>query len=100
MSWLDVSNQSNSYAAGPVIRSEMVSVIGAHIGRGTEPGAPSKLVLGAIAVCARRSVDRRAGIIRVPAILSPLEDVAQHVVETKWVGFERTDRCRVDVAII
>src|SRR6202162_3315673 len=78
----------------------MVAVIGPHIGRGREPGTPAKLVLGAITVRARRSVDRRAGVIRVPAILSTLKDVAQHVVEAKRGGFERTDGCRVDVAII
>src|ERR1700733_10837121 len=82
----DVSDQPNSHAAGAVIGSEMVSIIGPHIVRGAEPRAPAKLMLGAIAVRAGRSVDRRVVVIRIPAILGPLKHVAQHVVETKRVG--------------
>src|ERR1700722_3937759 len=99
-SWRQVSDQADSHAAGPVIRSEVVSIIGAHIGRGTEPGAAAQFVIGAIAVHACRTVDRRAAVVGMPAILGPLKDIPQHVVETEGVALERTDRRRVNEAII
>src|SRR5476651_932203 len=78
----------------------MIAVVGPHIRRGAEPGTAAQLVVGTIAVRARRPVDGRAGIIRSPAVLGPLKDIAQHVVESKGVALERTHRCRVDVAIL
>src|SRR6185312_13853479 len=99
-SWPQVSGQPKPHAAGAVLRVEVISVVGPHEGRGAEPGPAAQLALGAGCIPARRTVDRRSRIIRVPAILGPLKHVAQHVVESPSVGFERTDGCRVHVAII
>src|ERR1700722_18982071 len=93
-------DQPNSHAAGPVIGGEVVSVTGTHESRCAEPGAPAKLVLGAVAVRARRAVDRRALVVLVPAILGPLKDIPQHVVQAECAGFERADGRGVDIAII
>src|SRR5882672_148658 len=96
----EVSDQPNSHAARPVIHGEVIAVAGSHKFGRREPGAPTKLALGALAVRARGAVRRYTGIVRVPAIFGPLKDVAQHVVETERVGLEGTDGCRVDVAIV
>src|ERR1700679_2227116 len=95
-----IPDQPNSHAAGPVIRGKVVSVARAHEGRSGEPGAPAKLVLGTVAVRARRAVDRRTLVVLVPAILGPLKEIPQHIAQAKGAGFERADGCRVDIAII
>jgi len=97
---LKVPHQANSHAAGPIIRGEMIAVVGPHICGAAEPRAAAQLVIGAIAVGARGSVDGCADIIRAPAVSGPLKDIAQHVVESKGVALERTDGGRVDVAIL
>src|SRR5271156_656464 len=93
-------DQPNSHAAGPVIRREVVSVAGAQEGRGSEPRTPAKLVIGAVSVRARRTIDRRALVILVPAILGPLKDIPQHIVQAKCAGFKRADGRREDITII
>src|ERR1700722_1499753 len=96
----NVPDQPNSHAAGPVIGGEVISVIGPHESRCAEPGTPAQLMLGAIAVGARRTVDRRALIVFVPAILGPLKDIAQHVVQAECIGFEGTHGRGATIAVI
>src|SRR5277367_2361356 len=49
---------------------------------------------------ARRAVYRRTHIVWVPTVFGPLKDIPQHVMQAKFIGFERTHRRRVDVAIV
>ena len=99
MSLRYLSDQPNSHTAGTIICLEVVAIVGPHNGWGTEPGTPTKFVLGALAIVARRAVDGCARVIPMPAIFGPLKDIAEHVVETKCTGFERTAGCREHVAI-
>src|SRR5580692_11378862 len=82
-SWCDISGQADAYAAGWIIRREMIAVIGPDKVWRTEPRTAAKFAFGAIAFGARRAIDGRPLIIRVPAILGPLKHIAQHVVEAE-----------------
>src|SRR3569832_759941 len=84
-------------------QSELVSVAavglleaaarrGAHQRRGCKPRPAAQVVLGAVTIGEpRRAVGGGAAIVRMPAILDPLENVPQHVIQAECVRLEGAD---------
>jgi hypothetical protein len=67
-----------------ISRADLVSKAG--------PGTAAKAMAAAIACHPRRSIDRCTLVILVQAVLYPLPDVANHVIETEFVWREGADR--------
>jgi hypothetical protein len=76
-------------AVAAVGGGEPDAICGAEIVWIADPGTAADDMAAAIAVYApRRAICRRAIVIVVDAIFSPLKDIAHHVVETKTVRRE------------
>ncbi len=66
-------------------------VVGAAVGcarpnRRVEPGTAANDPVTAVACYPRRAIRRRSIVVAMPAILHPFINIAEHVVEAKFVG--------------
>src|SRR4051812_19220595 len=89
----NLPDQSEPDTVAAVGFFEAVARRGAHQGRGCKPRSAPQVMLGAVSLGEPgRAVGRRAAIVRMPAILYPLENVPQHVVQPECVRLEGAHR--------
>ena len=79
----------------PVRGCASAAIGGADFIEEARPGTAAKAMLAAIPGHPCRAVDRCLTVVLVRAILDPLPDIANHVMETELVWPERADRSRL-----
>src|SRR5579863_7167071 len=90
-----LANQAETDAGAAVVGVESIPIGSPDEVRLREPGTAAQFVLGAIARGLCRSVNGCALVVICPAILGPLENVAEHVVQAEGVCSKRTHRRRL-----
>src|SRR6202042_2933088 len=90
-----LANQPETDTGAAVVALEAIPIRGADEVGLREPGAAAQFVLGAVAGGLCRSVNGCALVVIGPAILGPLENVAEHVVQAERVFFKRSHRRRL-----
>src|SRR3954462_6386525 len=96
----NLPDQSEPDTVAAVGLFEAVARRGAHQRRGCKPRAAAQVMLGAVTTGEPpRAVGRRAAIVRMPAILDPLENIPQHVIQVECVRLEGADRSCVYIPV-
>src|SRR4051812_2066175 len=88
----NLPDQSEPDTVAAVGFFEAVARRGAHQRRGCKPRPAPQVMLGTVTIGEpRRAIGRRTAIVRMPAILDPLENIPQHVVQAECVRLEGAD---------
>src|SRR5688572_19617060 len=84
----DFPHEAEADGTGLVAGFEAIAIGGPHVRRRREPRAAARLVLRAVALWCRGALRGRLGVVGTPAILRPLEHVAECVGEPERVWRE------------
>ncbi len=89
----------DTYTAVPVVGGAHAATGRAEEPRTVEPGTAANDTVLALPVHKGRTIGRCPNVTVVIAVLDPLPDIAQHVVQTKCIRTKRADRRRVDITV-
>src|SRR5580698_1623704 len=99
ISWPDLTQQPKSNRRTAIVTREAVAIGNSHVVRAREPRTAPKLALRAVAIDPGGTAARCSLIVIRPAIIHPLKNVAQGVIQAKGVRNERAHRGGLRVAV-
>src|SRR5688572_8561166 len=99
-SWMNFPDDTEADGAAAIVVREAVAVARSQVVRRREPRAAAHLAGCTIAVETRGAVARCATVRIAPAVLHPLEHVADHVVQAEGIRRESADRRALHVAVV
>src|SRR5258708_6735557 len=92
--YLECSGYAEPEAGGPFGRADPAAVGRADDAEISVPGTATHNAPPAVSRLPRRAISRRATIVGVPAIFSPIHDIAKHIVEAESVRRKTSNRRR------
>ena len=95
MRWvLERSGHAEPEGGDPIGREDPAAVSRADDAEISVPGTASHSVPTTVSRLPRRAISGRAAIVGVPAIFSPIHDIAKHIVEAELVRRKTSNRRR------